>query len=138
MEILESLAKIEKSLRIADHMVYITYPLIKDPHLLRNILEQLYSIADEFMRTVLEHEMKYKRINLKNLEELSPLEISSLFLKSISRFKIDEERAKKLKELLELWIKHKKSSVEFTRRERLFFMLNSRTCLLYTSPSPRD
>lgn len=121
--ILEDFHKIEKSLRIADHMVYITYPLIKDPHLLKNILEQLHSIANKLVEFILDYEIKQKKIKSKSL---SLEENFSILLNCSSNFRISKEEFENLKELIEIGFKQKNSITEFTRKERLVFMFNSK------------
>lgn len=124
---LQLLERAEKALRTADHMIYITYPLIKDNRLLKNVLEQLYEITDNVVYAVLHYEAAYKRISPFTI---SPLTARSqnwlLFSKCSSRFSITSQELEKIKELLEVVLKHKESSIEFTRKDRLVFMNNTR------------
>lgn len=122
------LDKAEKSLRTADHMIYITYPLIKDNRILKSVLEQLYQIADSIVLAVLHYEAAYKRISsLASMPLTCNCHNWLLFVKSTPRFNVTGQELEKLKELLEIVEKHHSSSVEFTRKDRLVFMNNSRT-----------
>ena len=58
----ESRAKAERSLKIADHMLFVTYPLIKDDKLLMSILENIFLAFTNSMGAVLYYERLFKRI----------------------------------------------------------------------------
>ncbi|HDI02984.1 MAG TPA: hypothetical protein ENF67_00355 [Candidatus Pacearchaeota archaeon] len=119
------LEEAEKKIRLSDHMTYITYPLVKDVRLLKNILEQLYNVAEKIIMAVLSYEYTYKRIGKPRFKAESDF---VTFKECSKRFNINEEELEKIKALLELMEKHKKSSLEFTRKDRLVFMLgNART-----------
>jgi len=45
---LENIYVAEKSLRTVDHMVYVTFPLIKDKRLLLKIIQELKNIITRF------------------------------------------------------------------------------------------
>ena len=101
------LDKAERSLRNVDHMVYITYPLIKENKLLKLMLEQLYEIANCIVNAILKYEYAYKRIQLytdssQNFET---------FKRCAPRFDISSQEVDNLKTLLTLMQKHKDSSV---------------------------
>ena len=112
------LDKAERSLRNVDHMVYITYPLIKENKLLKLMLEQLYEIANCIVNAILKYEYAYKRIQLyqdssQNFET---------FKRCAPRFDISSQEVDNLKTLLTLMQKHRASSVEFIRKDRFVFM----------------
>ncbi len=114
------LDKVEHSLRTADHMIYITYPLIKENILLKKVIEQLYDIANNIIEAILEYEYIYKRIRLPKKEESF-----EIFKKCSDRFDINSEEIEILKELFKIMEKHKESSFEFSRKERLVIMSNN-------------
>lgn len=127
------LDKAGKALRTADHMIYITYPLIKENKLLKSILEQIYGIADNIVNAILQHEWIFKRISQPNqpsqLDSNIPSLVSNsrnfeLFQKCTERYSITAQETEQLKELLDLMVKHRTSSIEFTRKEKLVFMSN--------------
>jgi hypothetical protein len=121
------LEKAEKSLRTADHMIYITYPLIKDNRILKSVLDQLYSIADNIVFSVLDYEAAHKRAAFAAMQLTSGCQNWILFAKSAPQFSITAQELEKMREFLEIVEKHRASSVEFTRKDRLVFMNNSST-----------
>ena len=123
---IELLGRAEKSLRTADHMIYITYPLIKENRLLRSVLEQLYGIADSIIKASLYYEHAYKRIQSPPTELWA--QNFEVFRGCSGSFALTDAELQPLQELFELAAKHKASSTEFIRKDRLVFMSsNART-----------
>ena len=50
-----------KRLQVADHLLTITYPLVKDAKLLLTISENLYYCVENAMNALLEHEKLFKK-----------------------------------------------------------------------------
>jgi len=123
----ELLARAEKSLRTADHIIYITYPLIKENGLLKSVLEQLYNITDSIVKAALHYEHAYRRIQTPPGAVLSAAEFET-FKRSAPSFLISGQETGQLQALLELIARHQASSTEFVRKDKLVFVLNgSRT-----------
>ena len=124
-ECAQLLDRAEKELRGADHMVYITYPLIKDNRILKSVLDQMYNIAENIVHSILNYEFRYRRIGPITITKLDVSGLNWItFMRCYSRFGITPEEADKLKEMLEIISRHKASTVEFTRKDRLVFMSN--------------
>ena len=51
-----------KKLKIADHMLTITYQLVQDPKLLLAVLDNIYTAMEKAMSSVLYYERLFKRI----------------------------------------------------------------------------
>lgn len=118
----ELLIDVEKSLRIADHLIYITYPLIKDSRLLKKIIEHFYEITNLIIKSILQHESMYKRIQISN--NLSK-DFEIFKEKCASRFNFSKEEIEIIKQLFILGEKHDKSSTEFIRKDKLVIMSNN-------------
>ena len=114
------LDKAEHSLRTVDHIIYITYPLIKENRLLKKVIEQLYEIANNIIEAVLEYESMYKRIQMPKQDHFETFKN-----KCSAKFNINSEEIGILKELFEIMKKHQESSFEFSRKEKLVIMLNN-------------
>lgn len=102
-----------KSLKSADHVLTMTFPLVKDPKLLLAVLQNLYLAFDYGSNAVLHYEYMYKRIS--NV----PLEINSKmkYLNS-SRLNIEKDLLYTYVELKELYDGYKKSPVTFSRQNK--------------------
>lgn len=111
---------LDESLRlinIADHMAYMTFPLVNEKKLLLKILEQIHkSLINSISAALL---LKNKRIlkdNKKNLKR---------FLKLKRFYNIKEEEIKKITEIIEISSKHKASAMEFPRKENIVIMMDN-------------
>lgn len=120
-DINELLAKAEHSLRTADHMVYITYPLIKENLLLKKILEELYKGANSTVQAILNYESLYKRIALQD----SKTNLLSFKEKCAPRFNITIPELQLLFELFAIAEKYHSSSMDFIRKDKLVIMSDS-------------
>ena len=66
----ENLEDAIKNLQIADHLAYITLPLVKDNRLLLKIFDSIYKSIISCINAILNYEYLYKRIKIyKSTEE---------------------------------------------------------------------
>jgi len=119
---IENLNKAAKSLQTADHMLYMTYPLIKEKRLLLKILNEIYLVMLNIVNSILQYEYFYKRINLyKDAKE----NFSVFKNKCAPRYQIDTNQISQILEIFDLAEKHKKSPFEFVRNNKVVIMTNA-------------
>jgi hypothetical protein len=109
----EARAKAEKSLRIADHMLFITYPLVKDNKLLMSILENIYIAFSQSMSSVLYYERTFKRI--PPFHDTFESKFNLFKVKLTPKYRIDELYIETIRKVQTLVKNHKNSPVEFIR-----------------------
>ena len=63
-DFLDELVNIEKMFRGADHLIFVTYPVVKDNKLLLRALEELYNAVVLNISLILRCEYLYKRVDL--------------------------------------------------------------------------
>jgi len=116
---LESLQKALSHLRIADHILYVTYPIIKDKKLLLKSLDSIYESLVSLINAVLQYDYLWKRVQLYR----DPRENFETFKKKCAkRYNISESEIDQLLSFLELIESHKKSPMEFMRSERVIIL----------------
>ena len=115
---IESFEKAKKTLQTADHLTYVTYPLLKENRLLLKILEEISSSLVSAINSVLQYEYIYKRIRLYQ----DARENFETFKRISSRYQISEEQLRKIIEVLSLMERHKKSPFEFVKNEKIVIM----------------
>lgn len=108
------------SLRTADHMAYVIYPLLKDIKLMKKVIDDLRSTATNIINALLLNEYNNKRIpylrdRAQNLE---------LFKKNYPRFGFNQEETRVLLTVLDLVKKEREGSFEFIRGDKLVIMSN--------------
>ena len=108
-----------RKLAVASHMLYVTFPLVKDSRLLIKILNELHLSAASTINAVLEHEYSCKRIPLY---EDKGLNFNTFRNKSAPRFKISPEQIIAINEIFYLIERHEKSPMEFIRNDKFVIM----------------
>lgn len=119
---IENLDKAAKNLQTADHMLYMTYPLIKEKRLLLKILNEIYLVTLSIVNAILQYEYLYKRINLYKESEIN---LQTFRNKCAPRYSITSEQIEKVLEIFNLAEKHKKSPFEFVRNNKVVIMTNA-------------
>ncbi len=118
---IEKLDKAASGLKTADHMLYMTYPLVKEKRLLLKILNEVYSVIINIINSILQYEYLYKRIRLYK-DSKSNLEVFKQ--KCAPRYKITPQQITRMFEIFRLAEKHKKSPFEFVRNNKVVIMSN--------------
>ena len=106
--------KAQTKLKIADHMLTMTYPLVKDTKLLLVIMENLFLSLTYAMSSILYYERLFKRIPLfsDNFES----KFSIFKEKCINKYDIPQEYVRLLQNVKSTMMEHKKSPIEFERK----------------------
>ncbi len=118
----EYLSKASQLLHRADHMLYMTYPLVKDKRLLLKIIEDLGEAMVSMINSVLQYDYLYKRIELyKNARE----NFETFRQNCAPRYGITSEEVNKITELLKIMQRHRESPMEFMKKDHLVIMSNN-------------
>lgn len=111
-----------KSLQIADHMTYVTFPLVNEQRLLLKIFDEIYKSIIGCINAILNYEYMYKRIRLyKDNQE----NIRTFANKCSKTYNLNNEQIKKILEIIELNKKHKQSAMEFVKKDRIVILSES-------------
>lgn len=119
---IENLDKAAVVLKTADHMLYMTYPLIREKRLLLKILSEIYFSILNTINAILQYEYLYKRIQLFNNARDNFIIFQQ---KCAPRYRISPEQMEKIKEIFDLTEKHKNSPFEFVRGNKIVIMSNA-------------
>lgn len=104
-----------KKIQIADHMLTMTYPMIKDPKLLLAVMENLFLALTNSIGSLLYYERNYKRV--PPFQDTFVSKFNVFKQKCAGRLNIDQEAILMVQEIKEIILQHKKSPVEFTRND---------------------
>lgn len=106
-------AKAQEKLKLADHMLTQTFPLVKDPKLLVAVMENLFLALTNAMGSVLYYERTFKRIPpfVDNFEK----KFEIFKQNCIPKHKISREYITIISEVKEAVLAHRTSPVEFAR-----------------------
>ncbi len=108
-------SKAQEKLKLADHMLTQTYPLIKDPKLLVAVMENVFLALTNAMASVLYYERTFKSIPpfVDNFENKFRL----FKEKCAPKYDLSKKYADAIAEVKEAVLAHRKSPIEFARKE---------------------
>ena len=115
----ENLKEAIRSLRIADHMTYVTFPIVNEQRLLLKIFDEIYKSIINSINAILNYEYLFKRIQIytNNLDNLN-----TFANKCSKEYNLNNEQVKKILEIIALNKKHKKSAMEFVKKDKIIIL----------------
>ncbi len=116
---LEKIEEAEKTIQTADHIIYVTFPLIKDKRLLLKVIQEIKTAISNCISSILHYEYLYKRITLY---KDSKINFKTFTEKCSPRYQISKEEIKLILELFDFVEKHKESPFEFIREEKVVIL----------------
>jgi hypothetical protein len=108
--------KASRNIEIGDHLLTVTYPLLKDSKLLLGVLENIFLALTNSMSSVLYYELEFKRI--PPFKDEFDSKYSVFARRVVPRYRTRKETLELLQEVKDLVMKHKKSPVEFVRKDK--------------------
>jgi len=112
----ELLIEMDRAFKTADHLAYVTYPIVKEIRLLMSIIENLDRALKAGMNAVLEYDRLYKRIG--PLQESFEIRLDLFKSKIIMRHAINREYAELIEMMDELVTYKQKSPTIFQRKDK--------------------
>jgi hypothetical protein len=112
----EARDKAVRNIKIADHMLYVTFPLVKDTKLLLAIIENIFLAYTNAIAAILHYERLFKRI--PPFQETFESKFNMFKEKCVARYNIDRKYAIEMQNIKEIITEHRKSPVEFKRGDR--------------------
>ena len=109
-------AEANKAFKTADHLIYVTYPVLKDNKLMATALEHLHSALKNGVAALIYYDAAYKRISV------FPSDFSLQFRifreNTARRYGIGEDACTMISDVTELIQNRRESPVEFSRRDK--------------------
>lgn len=115
----ENLAQAIKNLQIADHMTYVTYPLVNEKRLLLKIFDEIYKSIIGCINAILNYEYLYKRITIYKENSYN---IQTFINKCAKNYGLTNKQIQEILEILELNKKHKQSAMEFVKKDKIVIL----------------
>lgn len=109
-EFQEYFQKALQSLKIADHMTYVTYPLVNEKRLLLKIFNEIANSINYSIHSLI----YYEKINSKPCLEL--------FIENFKKYEITHLQIKKILEILDIQKEYKKSAMEFVKQNKVIIL----------------
>jgi hypothetical protein len=106
----------KKNIIIADHMLIMTFPLVKDPKLLLAVVDNIHSALINTMSSLVEYERLFKRV--PPFADTFQSKFNIFQGKLVERYKINKEYSKLIQEIRDIIVEHKNSPIEFARNDK--------------------
>lgn len=105
-----------KNIRVADHMLIMTFPLVKDPKLLLAVLKNIFLALKNSVYCLLYYERTFKRI--PSFQDNFDSKFNMFKDKLVQKHNIHKEYLRLIQDVREILLEHRKSPVEFSRGDR--------------------
>src|SRR3989344_1838480 len=106
-----------RAFKIADHLIYVTFPLLNDQRLFATVAEKLKEALDKGMRAVLEFDYLYKRIQFVPAEFQTRVSLFQQY--APKKYGFGSMSFTTMQEVEEIVSRRRESPIEFIRRDRL-------------------
>jgi hypothetical protein len=110
------LQQARKQIELADHMLYVTYPLVQEMKFLLSIMERVTCAARLALQSMLEYEYYYKRLDAYNKTFVS--EISIYKNKIEQKYKMDVRYFRLFQKLMDIQKFDKESIFKFKKGDK--------------------
>lgn len=121
-EFISLVKEANKAFEIADHLAFVTYPVINDTKLIILIAENLNNALTKTMDAFLCYDRLYKRIQFIPNDFASKFELFKT--KSVKYYNIPKQDIEIIPEIKEFVEERKKSKMEFTRKNSFVLYSN--------------
>jgi len=116
---LENIYEAEQIITRLDHIVYVTYPVVKDKKLLLKILVETRIAIARMINAILQYEFLFRRIKLYK----TPKENMKTFINQCApRYNISQNEVRLIINLFDIVDMHKNSTFEFRKDEKLVIL----------------
>jgi len=106
----------KKNIKIADHMLSVTYPLIKDPKLLLAIIENIFLAYTNAMNAIVYYDRLFKRI--PPFQDSFESRFNVFRQRCLIKHNLPRNFATEIQELKDIITEHKNSPIEFSRNDK--------------------
>ncbi len=106
-----------KAFKTADHLIYVTFPLLNDQKLFATVAEKLKEALDKGIRAILEMDYLYKRIQFIPAEFQARMILFRQY--APKKYNINPIIFATMQDIEEIVTRRRESPIEFIRKDRL-------------------
>lgn len=103
-----------RNIKIADHMLTQTYPLVSDPKILVSVIENIFLALTNSMASLLYFEKACK--NIPPFHDNFESKYNMFKMKLVDKHNISRDYIKFIEDMRDIVVAHKKSPMEFSRK----------------------
>jgi hypothetical protein len=105
-----------QKIRIADHMLFMTYPVVKDPKLLLAIIDNIFVSLDSGVSALLHYERLFKKIPPFN--DSYPSRLEMFRSRMMPKYSFSRNQLNLVTDVKSILSEHKNSPVSFIRKDK--------------------
>jgi hypothetical protein len=109
-----------EKVKIADHMLFMTYPVVKDPKLLVAILENVSAGLDYGVASLLHHQLLFKQI--PPFKESFQSRFDMFKSQVVPKLNLSQNYVKLISDVRQLLSAHKRSPVSFAKQDKFVIL----------------
>ena len=106
---------IDQKTKAADHLLAVTYPVIKEPKLLILVIENVFYALNASIDAILEYENLFKKEYETKFDE----KYTMFKRKIVSKYDIKKETTEFIEKIKKIIDEHKKTAVTFIKKDKL-------------------
>jgi len=118
-KLIDNIVEAQRLYRSAEHLISVTFPVVKDTKLLLRGLESLHKSLILAIGNILKFEHIYGRVSLGKDKDRN---LRVFFLYCAMRYGLSEDDREIIKEILFMGKKHRESGMEFSRDGKLIIL----------------
>ncbi|HLC63683.1 MAG TPA: hypothetical protein VJJ21_05195 [Candidatus Nanoarchaeia archaeon] len=118
-QIADLLKKAQQHFNTADHIAYVTFPLVKDQKLIISVLDNLNQALICSVDSLMNYERLYKRIGL--FSDNFDVKMQIFKTKIAPQYNLDRHHIVAIEEINQLAKERKSSTMEFAKRDKYVF-----------------
>lgn len=115
--------KAVQTIKKADYMLTMTYPMLQESKILVSVAKNLYSAMEDALTAILEHEKTFK--NIPGYSDNFDSKFIIFRDKIAPRYSVPSEHARFISDLREIMSAHSKSPMEFSRKDKFVICSDS-------------
>jgi hypothetical protein len=119
----EARDKAKKNIQIADHMLSVTFPLVKDTKLLLAVIENIFLAYTNSIAAILHYERLLK--NIPPFQETFESKFSMFRERCVHKYNFDKSHLTEIQDIKNIIVEHKKSPIEFKRGDKFVICSDS-------------
>jgi len=118
----ENLEKARHHFKVADHMAYVTFTILKENRLMVKILSEIAMSLNYLIKAILQYEYSFKRVSLYK----DPYLNLKTFKEKIAPKYLTRDEINVLIKIIEIEKKHELSSLEFVKKEKFVILIGDK------------
>lgn len=108
--------KAVEKINVADHMLFMTYPVVKDPKLLLAVVENVFASLDYGVGAILHHQRRNHKI--PNFQETFSSRFALFQRSAVPMLSLSPNYVKLISDVRTLLSAHRKSPITFVKKDK--------------------